>query len=85
MEAMDVEEPEPEILPEADEAENALESNVVASGDPSAAAMSKKNTVTKLAEKKVATDKRTCTPYMTKYERARVLGTRAQQIRCAES
>lgn len=32
-------------------------------------------------EKKVANDERTTTPYMTKYERARVLGTRALQIR----
>jgi DNA-directed RNA polymerase I, II, and III subunit RPABC2 len=32
-------------------------------------------------EKKVENDKRTTTPYMTKYERARVLGTRALQIR----
>jgi len=32
-------------------------------------------------EKKVPNDQRTTTPYMTKYERARVLGTRALQIR----
>lgn len=32
-------------------------------------------------EKKVPNDERTTTPYMTKYERARVLGTRALQIR----
>jgi DNA-directed RNA polymerase I, II, and III subunit RPABC2 len=32
------------------------------------------------AEKKIPEDKRTTTPYMTKYERARVLGTRALQI-----
>ncbi|KAI9812115.1 MAG: DNA-directed RNA polymerases I, II, and III subunit RPABC2 [Phylliscum demangeonii] len=30
--------------------------------------------------KKIANEKRTTTPYMTKYERARVLGTRALQI-----
>ena len=34
-----------------------------------------------LREKKIAKEKRTTTPYMTKYERARVLGTRALQIR----
>lgn len=34
-----------------------------------------------LKEKKVADEERTTTPYMTKYERARVLGTRALQIR----
>ena len=30
--------------------------------------------------KRIPDDKRTTTPYMTKYERARVLGTRALQI-----
>ncbi|KAF2659226.1 hypothetical protein K491DRAFT_689352 [Lophiostoma macrostomum CBS 122681] len=58
--------------------------NVVVSGDPSAAAAAKneeKNTVKSLKEKKVPNDKRTTTPYMTKYEKARVLGTRALQIR----
>lgn len=33
------------------------------------------------ADKKIPDDKRSTTPYMTKYERARVLGTRALQIR----
>lgn len=32
------------------------------------------------AEKRIPDDKRTTTPYMSKYERARVLGTRALQI-----
>lgn len=32
------------------------------------------------ADKRIDDDKRTTTPYMTKYERARVLGTRALQI-----
>jgi DNA-directed RNA polymerases I, II, and III subunit RPABC2 len=40
----------------------------------------KNNTVEEEQEKKIAPDKRTTTPYMTKYERARVLGTRALQI-----
>ena len=35
-------------------------------------------------DKKVPNDKRTTTPYMTKYEKARVLGTRALQIRYAQ-
>jgi len=39
------------------------------------------NTVKGVKNKKIANDKRTTTPYMTKYERARVLGTRALQIR----
>lgn len=59
--------------------------NVVIGGDPSAAAAAKaetKNNVASFKEKKVPDDKRTTTPYMTKYEKARVLGTRALQIRC---
>ncbi|KAF2786677.1 RNA polymerase Rpb6 [Melanomma pulvis-pyrius CBS 109.77] len=59
------------------------EDGVVVSGDPSAAAAAKseqKNTVKSLKDKKVPNDKRTTTPYMTKYEKARVLGTRALQI-----
>jgi DNA-directed RNA polymerases I, II, and III subunit RPABC2 len=32
------------------------------------------------SDKKIPEEKRTTTPYMTKYERARVLGTRALQI-----
>jgi len=39
------------------------------------------NTVKGVKNKKIANDRRTTTPYMTKYERARVLGTRALQIR----
>ena len=33
----------------------------------------------------VAMEDRITTPYMTKYERARILGTRALQIRCRRS
>lgn len=51
------------------------QNNVVTSGDPGI------NTVKGVKSKKIASDKRTTTPYMTKYERARVLGTRALQIR----
>ncbi|CAG5178245.1 uncharacterized protein ALTATR162_LOCUS8604 [Alternaria atra] len=57
--------------------------NVVVSGDANAAAAAReasKNTVTSEKDKKVPNDKRTTTPYMTKYEKARVLGTRALQI-----
>ncbi|EME49432.1 hypothetical protein DOTSEDRAFT_68260 [Dothistroma septosporum NZE10] len=50
--------------------------NVVTSGDPSA----NPNTVKSVKSKKISQEKRTTTPYMTKYERARVLGTRALQI-----
>jgi DNA-directed RNA polymerase I, II, and III subunit RPABC2 len=61
--------------------------NIVVSGDASAAAAKDKvkNTVENEKDKKVPNEKRTTTPYMTKYERARVLGTRALQIRCVGS
>lgn len=55
--------------------------NVVVSGDASAAQKAKTNAVAALKEKKIPNDQRSTTPYMTKYERARVLGTRALQIR----
>ena len=61
--------------------------NVVVSGDANAAAAAReaaKNTVTSEKDKKVPNDKRTTTPYMTKYEKERVLGTRALQIRYAQ-
>lgn len=53
---------------------------IVAVGDPNQTG-GKKNAVVGLREKKIASEKRSTTPYMTKYERARVLGTRALQIR----
>lgn len=52
--------------------------NIVASGDQAGPGA---NTVKGIKNKKIANEKRTTTPYMTKYERARVLGTRALQIR----
>jgi DNA-directed RNA polymerase I, II, and III subunit RPABC2 len=58
--------------------------NIVHSGDPSAvqaALKPQKNSVADLKKKKIPKEKRTTTPYMTKYEKARVLGTRALQIR----
>ncbi|TKA74259.1 hypothetical protein B0A49_06467 [Cryomyces minteri] len=55
-------------------------SNVVIGGDPNAGAPRTHNSVKGLREKRIANDKRSTTPYMTKYERARVLGTRALQI-----
>ncbi|CAN6674724.1 DNA-directed RNA polymerases I, II, and III subunit RPABC2 [Trichomonascus vanleenenianus] len=51
--------------------------NIIASGDLNGAALKKKKTDRELA---IPKEKRTTTPYMTKYERARVLGTRALQI-----
>ena len=53
--------------------------HIVASGDPNAGYAGKVMEQTR--EKKVPNDQRQTTPYMTKYERARVLGTRALQIR----
>lgn len=54
--------------------------NVVISGDPSAAAAHAKG-VKSLKDKKIPNEDRTTTPYLTKYEKARILGTRALQIR----
>ncbi|KAK3633790.1 subunit common to RNA polymerases I, II, and III [Elasticomyces elasticus] len=56
--------------------------NVVEVGEGAEAHGSQKmdNTVKGVKSKKIASGQRTTTPYMTKYERARVLGTRALQI-----
>lgn len=61
--------------------------NIVASGEVDAqqAAARELNTVKGIKSKRIANDKRTTTPYMTKYERARVLGTRALQIRWVQA
>ncbi|KAL8851584.1 MAG: hypothetical protein Q9221_003516 [Calogaya cf. arnoldii] len=48
--------------------------------DPSASRSGQKNAAVPAKEKKIPKDQRSTTPYMTKYERARVLGTRALQI-----
>ncbi|KAN0115020.1 RNA polymerase Rpb6 [Hyaloscypha variabilis] len=53
---------------------------VVISGDPAAAANRGKGGDKAPKDKKIPHDQRTTTPYMTKYERARILGTRALQI-----
>lgn len=57
--------------------------NLVISGDPSAAANALKGGDKLLKDKKIPENERTTTPYMTKYEKARILGTRALQIRSA--
>ncbi|KAF7879525.1 hypothetical protein EAF04_000720 [Stromatinia cepivora] len=54
------------------------ERGVVTSGDVHAANRAKSNIAPK--DKKIPKEQRTTTPYMTKYERARILGTRALQI-----
>ncbi|MBE3046423.1 DNA-directed RNA polymerase subunit omega [Candidatus Bathyarchaeota archaeon] len=54
--------------------------NVVVSGDAAAGAGQARGGKS-LKERRIANEDRTTTPYMTKYERARILGTRALQIR----
>jgi DNA-directed RNA polymerases I, II, and III subunit RPABC2 len=87
--AYEPEEPPEDFAPDLDE--NALEEEVAAregqngeasnktvvTGDPNAG----QKKPTSENDKKIPDDKRSTTPYMTKYERARVLGTRALQIR----
>jgi DNA-directed RNA polymerase I, II, and III subunit RPABC2 len=84
---LEIEEPENYDEP-ADGAEDvgggddpaAKDDNIIHSGDTSQQKKIK-NTVAELKKKKIPKEKRSTTPYMTKYERARVLGTRALQIR----
>jgi len=52
----------------------------IVSGDPNAGYGGSGKVMEQNREKKVPNDQRSTTPYMTKYERARVLGTRALQI-----
>lgn len=80
-------EPEDDIEPDAeiqadpdaqDDVDDNIDSNnIVNSGDPQAQSTQKPASD---KDKKIPDEKRTTTPYMTKYERARVLGTRALQI-----
>lgn len=74
---------DPEVVEEQDDDNLNDEDNVVVSGDPSAAANAVKGGEKLLKDKKIPDSERTTTPYMTKYERARILGTRALQIRYA--
>ncbi|KAM3435830.1 hypothetical protein MY4824_004677 [Beauveria thailandica] len=74
---------EPEVA-EGDEDQDQLangedQDNIVVSGDPSAAANANRNDKSS-RDKKIPDEERNTTPYMTKYERARILGTRALQI-----
>jgi len=78
---------DPEVLEDDDREihdveDEATNNNIVASGDVAAiaAASLRKKPVRDL---KVPDEDRRTTPYMTKYERARILGTRALQIRYA--
>ncbi|RMD39393.1 hypothetical protein DV735_g5732, partial [Chaetothyriales sp. CBS 134920] len=78
------ESPEPEAedetgaAPDQEDKIQDREKNVVHSGEGETHQGSSKPKTD--ADKKIPDDKRTTTPYMTKYERARVLGTRALQI-----
>lgn len=66
-------------------ASNGVGGNVVeingGGGDVNQHQQGKKNAVLGLKAKRIPEHERSTTPYMTKYERARVLGTRALQIR----
>ncbi|KAK3899907.1 RNA polymerase, subunit omega/K/RPB6 [Staphylotrichum tortipilum] len=80
-------EPEPEPADDDEAArgpdqdgENQDADHVVASGDPNAAANHGKGNDKSHKDKKIPNDQRTTTPFMTKYEKARILGTRALQI-----
>lgn len=66
--------------PRAPEDDNAENDHVIVSGDAAAAANIGKGTEKSQKDKKIPNDQRTTTPFMTKYERARILGTRALQI-----
>ncbi|KAJ1335096.1 DNA-directed RNA polymerase subunit RPABC2 [Microdochium nivale] len=55
------------------------EENVVISGDPSAGA-NRARGLASSQDKKIPNEERSTTPYLTKYEKARILGTRALQI-----
>ncbi len=57
------------------------EPEVIVSGDPSAAANAGRGSDRSHKDKKIPSELRMTTPYMTKYEKARILGTRALQIR----
>lgn len=77
---------DPEVLEEDTEQQgNGDLDNVVVSGDPSASANALKGGEKILKDKKIPDNERNTTPYMTKYERARILGTRALQIRFART
>ncbi|KAI0909609.1 RNA polymerase, subunit omega/K/RPB6 [Ustulina deusta] len=62
---------------------NEEEENVVIAGDPSATATNAQKGPSankSIKDKRIPNEERTTTPYMTKYEKARILGTRALQI-----
>ncbi|KAL1844754.1 hypothetical protein VTK73DRAFT_1850 [Phialemonium thermophilum] len=64
----------------AAEEDDVTNDHIIVSGDPNAAANRGKGSDKSHKDKKIPNDQRTTTPFMTKYERARILGTRALQI-----
>lgn len=74
----DVEQPDEATLEHEVAEREANGEKTVVTGDPNANLQKP----TSDSDKKIPDEKRSTTPYMTKYERARVLGTRALQIRC---
>lgn len=74
-----------DFAPDGDVDEDAIEARAAAENDDDKVIVSgDANQVQKPssdADKKIPEEKRTTTPYLTKYERARILGTRALQIR----
>jgi len=75
----------PEDEENAGDDEDPEADNIIHSNDPSAAANHGKGNDKSHRDKKIPDAERTTTPYMTKYEKARILGTRALQIRCVPS
>ncbi|KAH8894989.1 RNA polymerase Rpb6 [Thozetella sp. PMI_491] len=53
---------------------------IVPVGDPSAVANHTKGSAQQIRDKKIPNGQRSTTPFMTKYERARLIGVRATQI-----
>ncbi|KAI1434349.1 RNA polymerase, subunit omega/K/RPB6 [Xylaria sp. CBS 124048] len=75
----------PEAGDEVNRRGNEEEENVVISGDASAAVAANNSQKgmsihRTMKDKRIPNEERTTTPYMTKYEKARILGTRALQI-----
>ncbi|EKJ78102.1 hypothetical protein FPSE_01563 [Fusarium pseudograminearum CS3096] len=71
---------DPEPAEDGENQQENQDDNIINSGDPSAIANAVKGGDRLLKDKKIPESERTTTPYMTKYERARILGTRALQI-----
>ena len=87
-EDLDFDEEEPEIGPDVVDEADLEQRNTDQQGDADNERVTKEAGInivkpTSDTDKRILDGKRSTTPYMTKYERARVLGTRALQIRLA--